>query len=829
MTLRVDQTDSMTTAGIHAADHVATNVQVNTNTADILTKANTTHVHVESDVTGLVTDIAVSTAHIANISNPHATTKAQVGLSLVPNTDFTAAVAANTAKVTYPSADSIKLAGIATGATANSPDATLLARANHTGTQAQSTVTSLVTDLAAKQAAIALTTTGTTGPATLVGATLNVPQYTGGAGATDATTLAKGIVKLAGDLGGTADLPIIKNTTRVVNVKDYGAIGDGVASDTTAISNAMDAANSLACTLYFPPGTYVSGLIAKNYAPHIFANERTVTIKTSNTSAWTWRFYGTQGTSVSLISDITTGNRVLNVSTTGLVAGDLILIGDNQTPFPFNATRYQGQSVEIHSIDSSTQLTLLESVYTNFLISQGAFVAKLTAPSGASIVGLSFLNTDATSTNGFLRFQYMKDVHVDFSGEGAGASGVLLDTCYNFDVKTVAKNYYDNALTGLAQYGYGAEINAASAHGRVNVIAQRTRHAVSGSGIDARYGEPIDIRITGVAHGSTCQAWDWHSQGRDIVFADCLSFGSRSYGFSLRGKGQSIHGGLSDGDFGGAWIFDNAQDIRIDGLKIVNVQNTSALDTSLKGGNGILIGTPTIGVTIVNCELNNIALGGISAKGGTQTDLFISNNKIQNVGQAAVGGEKNGMRFFSSLIRTRINGNTIGDNQTTKTTLSGFQFDGTNTDTTMNGNIVYNSIAEISASGTGLTTVAFAKSAGINSGDQTSVSGNAGTVTTNANLTGDVTSVGNATTITGLAKTKLAALAIVDADVTAISESKITNLTADLAAKQAAISLTTTGTTGAATLVGVTLNVPQYAGGGGGITKGFAIAMAITL
>ena len=37
---------------------------------------------------------------------------------------------------------------------------------------------------------------------------------------------------------------------------------------------------------------------------------------------------------------------------------------------------------------------------------------------------------------------------------------------------------------------------------------------------------------------------------------------------------------------------------------------------------------------------------------------------------------------------------------------------------------------------------------GTNTGDQTSVSGNAGTVTTNANLTGDVTSVGNATTLT---------------------------------------------------------------------------------
>lgn len=149
----------------------------------------------------LLTNIGTNThaqidTHIANVSNPHAVTKSQVGLSNVdntsdtnkpvstaqltalnlkaplasptftgtvagitksmvglgnvPDTDFTAAVAANTAKISYPSADAAKLAGIATGATANSSDATLLNRTNHTGVQAQSTVTNLVTDLSNK-------------------------------------------------------------------------------------------------------------------------------------------------------------------------------------------------------------------------------------------------------------------------------------------------------------------------------------------------------------------------------------------------------------------------------------------------------------------------------------------------------------------------------------------------------------------------------------------------------------------------------------------------------------------------------------------------------
>jgi hypothetical protein len=43
-----------------------------------------------------------------------------------------------------------KLTGVATGATANSTDAFLLGRANHTGTQPQSSITNLTNDLAAK-------------------------------------------------------------------------------------------------------------------------------------------------------------------------------------------------------------------------------------------------------------------------------------------------------------------------------------------------------------------------------------------------------------------------------------------------------------------------------------------------------------------------------------------------------------------------------------------------------------------------------------------------------------------------------------------------------
>ena len=72
-----------------------------TGTTDHLLLTNIgTNTHAQID-----TAVTASTSHIANTSNPHSVTKAQVGLSNVPNTDFTAAVAANTAKLTADTAN----------------------------------------------------------------------------------------------------------------------------------------------------------------------------------------------------------------------------------------------------------------------------------------------------------------------------------------------------------------------------------------------------------------------------------------------------------------------------------------------------------------------------------------------------------------------------------------------------------------------------------------------------------------------------------------------------------------------------------------------------
>lgn len=64
-------------------------------------------------------------------------------------------IAVNNAKISYT--DATKVAGIEAGATANSSDATLLARANHTGTQTASTISDFDTEVTNNSSVVANT------------------------------------------------------------------------------------------------------------------------------------------------------------------------------------------------------------------------------------------------------------------------------------------------------------------------------------------------------------------------------------------------------------------------------------------------------------------------------------------------------------------------------------------------------------------------------------------------------------------------------------------------------------------------------------------------
>jgi hypothetical protein len=135
-------------------------------------------------------------------------------------------------------------------------------------------------------------------------------------------------------------------------------------------------------------------------------------------------------------------------------------------------------------------------------------------------------------------------------------------------------------------------------------------------------------------------------------------------------------------------------------------------------------------------------------------------------------------------------------------------------------------------SNTMLANSAVALLSGTNSGDNATNTQYSGLVT-NATHTGDATgstvltlvtvnsNVGTFGTASSVPTVTVNGKGLITAAVNTaiqVTESQVTNLVSDLAGKQAALTLTTTGTSGSATLTGATLNIPSYTGGSSGTT-----------
>lgn len=481
-----------------------------------------------------------------------------------------------------------------------------------------------------------------------------------------------------------------------LSVKDapFNAVGDGTADDTNAIKAAFDAANSAGKPLFFPPGSYICSWLYKAYAPRVWAQPGTVTILASNSVDSTWNFGITSyGAPVNLTSDFARGTQVMQVSSTaGLAVDDLILVKDGTTD---NGIA-QAQTLRIYSVDSATKITTAEPAYTTFTTAAGAKFQPLPKNQQSCYVrGFVFKSiASSTSTAGFLRLWYCRDIDIDIEGEGASNPGIILEGCYQFRVKAIARKYLDQTITGLQQFGYGVNISGASAHGEVNVIADQVRHAISFN------GTAYDVRVTGVAHGTTNTAWDAHTGSTNIVFDNCQAIGCNGFGFSLRGKRQHIHGGLTSDCYGGVFVFDSPGDNEIKNLRITNTRDTGSGAGNF--GNGILVSNVSSGLTIQNNEISNCTRNGISFRTvGVNSNVIIMNNIIRNVGQGNYTNDKCGIQQLTSasFATARISHNIFEDTQSSVTSQYGIQLITAGSEVTIYNNEFYNGITPFNGTG----------------------------------------------------------------------------------------------------------------------------------
>ncbi len=232
--------------------------------------------------------------HTGNTSNPHSVTKTQVGLGSVDNTadaskpvstaqaasiatkaassitigttaplagggnltaNRTLTIAAATTSVpgSMSAADKTKLDGVANGATANSADVVLLARANHTGTQTKATISDLETLAAGTY------TPTITGVTNVTATTAYDLQYMRVGG----TVTVSGRVDVQPTAGASTNtrvaisLPVASNFTGLSDAAGTGVIAQGTAYNVCVI--APDTTNDRADLFFYSTATANAG------------------------------------------------------------------------------------------------------------------------------------------------------------------------------------------------------------------------------------------------------------------------------------------------------------------------------------------------------------------------------------------------------------------------------------------------------------------------------------------------------------------------------------------------------------------------------------------
>lgn len=449
-----------------------------------------------------------------------------------------------------------------------------------------------------------------------------------------------------------------------VSVKEYGALGNGVANDTTAIQNAL---NSGYQNIYFPAGTYkVNATLTIPKDISIFGDGPSLSMIDGRAgSCW-----GTQipvlKNSVSgitwsllpnLVSGISEGSRTLNFATPhGLSVGDMVWVTGNTawnlyiTDFPPN----KGEIRRIGLIEGTTGTVIQGTFYDNYSLS-GLSLYKVLNYSNGSVKNLGIIGQGiAGSYDIGIELRYLKDAAIEnVKVTNCSAEALNLGQCDNVYVN----NCYTEDVGG-AQYGldYGLTI-----YNSQNILVNggyytAARHAttmgtvptyLSGSG---RYYPSLGIvnrnitfngmsalRITDSSN--IIGAVDTHLGAEYIKFVNCFVDG----GFNISGDKITIDGCQIIGE--------NTGLIYVGFLKgtNLNIQNNYMRTSNIPNTN-------TTGV-FVNIGGQFDSLGFTTAQGGI---INISNNVMEyaNENQTRTAGDTD-RRMWLSLINRGYAGEDI--------------------------------------------------------------------------------------------------------------------------------------------------------------------------
>ena len=344
----------------------------------------------------------------------------------------------------------------------------------------------------------------------------------------------------------------------MVNVKDYGAIGNGVADESAAFVSAITAVAN-GGKLFVPPGVYNNPRIRNaGKSIRVVCDNATFVQTTANAVIHGIGTWGTTHSATAIsATTFTYGETVLAHSltvanaSTNYAAGDRVFVFSDdlipeRRPNGGTTEMRSGQYAVVHSV-SGTTITLTQRLRDAF--TTNIRIAKL-LPVTMEVVGkFSLTCSDEALSSQWTNNLIMMDSLLRPVLDGVtilrgSATGISFRSCcgykaVNYDIS----NLVDNTATNQLGYAFA---DAGSEFGYVGEgFVQNCRHGwtdlenriAAGAGNPANYGRSYSCTVDGMqVLGSASDGISPHQGGEGHTFKNITVQGGRGAGFGVRGK-----------------------------------------------------------------------------------------------------------------------------------------------------------------------------------------------------------------------------------------------------------------------------------------------------
>jgi len=473
----------------------------------------------------------------------------------------------------------------------------------------------------------------------------------------------------------------------IFSVKDFGAVGDGVADDTTAVIAAITAAvASTPSTVVFPAGTYKCTTVLGDFTASnlsLVGEDATLDFSSIATSPGVTMlsFSGSIAAGVSLSSNATEAQKTVSVVSSTFAVGDFVKIKSTSVWDSGRTSSTYGELNFIQAIPGASSVTVANDLMSTYTTAASATIAKITPVRNINIRGLKLQGPTGNDNH--------KGIVI------TNGINCTIDGIQSYDMDATHVQFFDSTFcrvlnsyfqeSNSSGTGYGTSFSDASQDcSAENNVYTDVRHSLStnnsaAGGITRRilFANNIVTDSAPATSGSGGDAIDTHAGAEDISIIGNIVNSSSGSGINVECRSATIcdnvisftqNNGITFQNYTDlvGWVNISNNTIRnvMGNYCIVAVPNTQSLSTCVINGNDVDVSTssgirarPATTYKFENLSINgnSVRMTGTSILGGIDTEGIrsgtISGNSVEAPATGIIAQDVTNLAITGNSVR----------------------------------------------------------------------------------------------------------------------------------------------------------------------------------